>query len=348
MYSIFEIERKVVDAGICTNCGACQGMCPYWKSHEGRTFVDYDCDRKEGRCKYFCPRMPADLDALREKLFGSDGCEIIPEIGPFRALYLSRAADPEIRKNAQHGGTMTALVEFALAEGFIDAAVLSKAGKADGPLDPAGFLATSPADVRSCGGSSFQIPPTLAVLNEALAADEYKKIGVVGTPCKALAVAKMKAKPYADNDNHADNIGTVFGLFCGWGLDWKGLAALGDAGHVDILPSKYHRMDMDDRQVDLDEVLPLVRNACKYCDDMTAEFADLSVGGARSSEGWDVDQGWNQLIVRTEKGQKLVDLAREKGVLEFREFGDEEAAAAAMDKLMRASASKRAKALSIE
>ena len=107
-------------------------------------------------------------------------------------------------------------------------------------------------------------------------------------------------------------------------------------------------MDMDDRQVDLDEVLPLVRNACKYCDDMTAEFADLSVGGARSSEGWDVDQGWNQLIVRTEKGQKLVELAREKGVLEFREFGDEEAAAAAMDKLMRASASKRVKALSIE
>ncbi|MBQ3434618.1 MAG: hypothetical protein IJG24_06200, partial [Selenomonadaceae bacterium] len=181
--------------------------------------------------------------AERDKLFGKDGCEIIPELGPFRALYLTRAADPEIRKNAQHGGTMTALVEFALSEGFIDAAVLSKASKADGTLDPAGCLVTDLAEVRNCSGSSFQIPPTLAVLNEALAADEYKQIGVVGTPCKALAVAKMKAKPYADNDNHADNIGMVFGLFCGWGLDWKGLAALGDAGHVDILPSKFHRMD---------------------------------------------------------------------------------------------------------
>ena len=80
MYSILELERKVVETGICTNCGACQGMCPYWKSCEGRTFVDYDCDRKEGRCKYFCPRMPADLDALRDKFFGKDGCEIIPEI----------------------------------------------------------------------------------------------------------------------------------------------------------------------------------------------------------------------------------------------------------------------------
>ena len=342
MYSILELEKRVVDTGICTNCGACQGMCPYWKSWEGRTFVDYDCDRKEGRCKYFCPRMPADLDELRDKLYGKDGCEIIPEIGPFRALYLTRAADPDIRKGSQHGGTMTALVELALAEGFIDAAVLSKA---EGTLDPKGVLVTEPSQVRDCSGSSFQIPPTLAVLNEALAEDEYKNIGVVGTPCKALAVAKMKAKPYADNDNHADNIGMVFGLFCGWGLDWKGLAALGDADHVDILPSKYHCMEMDERKVDLDDVLPLVRNACKYCDDMTAEFADLSVGGARSSDGWDVDKGWNQLIVRTEKAAQLVELAREKGVLEFKDFGGEEAETAALDKIIRASASKRAKAL---
>ena len=190
MYSILELEKRVVDTGICTNCGACQGMCPYWKSWEGRTFVDYDCDRKEGRCKYFCPRMPADLDELRDKLYGKDGCEIIPEIGPFRALYLTRAADPDIRKGSQHGGTMTALVELALAEGFIDAAVLSKA---EGTLDPKGVLVTEPSQVRDCSGSSFQIPPTLAVLNEALAEDEYKNIGVVGTPCKALAEDESEA-----------------------------------------------------------------------------------------------------------------------------------------------------------
>lgn len=361
MLSILEVERRVVKTDLCTNCGACQGMCPYWKSCEGRTFVDYDCDRREGRCKYFCPRMPADLGALRDKFFGSngsseaegaDGCEIIQEIGPFRALYLTRAADTDIRAKAQHGGTMTALVELALAEGFIDAAVLSRPGVQDaegslgsGTLNPAGCLVTDPADVRRCGGSSFQIPPTLAVLNEALAENVYKKIGVVGTPCKTLAVYKMMAKPFADNENNADNIGMVFGLFCGWGLDWKGMEALGDANHVDILPSKYHRMDMDDRQVDLDDVLPLVRKNCEYCHDMTAEFADLSVGGARSSDGWDVDKGWNQLIVRSEKGAKLVELAREKGILEFRDFGGKEAETAALAKLKTASMSKKAKAL---
>lgn len=218
MLSILELERKVVKTELCTNCGACQGMCPYWKSCEGRTFVDYDCDRKEGRCKYFCPRMPTDLEALREKFFGNEDCEMTSEIGPFRKLYLTRAADESIRAGAQHGGTVTALVQLALKEGFIDAAVLSKAGETgEGTLNPAGVLATDPEDVRRCSGSSFQIPPTLAVLNNALAEDKYKKIGVVGTPCKTLAVYKMKDKPFEDNDNNADNIGMVFGLFCGWG-----------------------------------------------------------------------------------------------------------------------------------
>ena len=92
---------------------------------------------------------------------------------------------------------------------------------------------------------------------------------------------------------------------------------------MDIPPSKYHSLDLREDgktvSVNLDEVLPLVRSGCRYCTDMTAEFADLSVGGARSADGWDVDKGWNQVIVRTEKGQKLLDLAREKGVLEFKE-----------------------------
>ena len=342
MLSILELERKVVKTDLCTNCGSCQGMCPYWKSFKGRTFVDYECDRKEGRCKNFCPRMPADLDALREKFFAGEN--YIPEIGPFRGLYLTKAADPAIKAKAQHGGTMTALVKLALEEGFIDAAVLSKAEKEDGTLNPEGCLVTDPADVVKCSGSSFQIPPTMATLNEALAENEYKNIGVVGTACKALAAYKMKSKPFEENDNNADNIGMVFGLFCGWGLDWKGMDKLGDASHVDILPSKFHRMDMDDKQVDLDEVLPLVRENCKYCYDMTAEFSDLSVGGARSAEGWDVDKDWNQVIVRTEKGEKLLKLAIEKGVLEVRDFGGN-GVEGALDKLKAASESKKAKAV---
>jgi coenzyme F420 hydrogenase subunit beta len=286
--------------------------------------------------------MPTDRLALQKKFFSEDS--LTAEIGPFRGLYLTRATDDKIRENAQHGGTMTALLELAINEGFIDSAVLTRS---KGGLDAEGVLATTAEEIRACSGSSFQIPPTLAVLNKTLNEDVYHKIGVVGTPCKTLAVYKMKAKPVADNDNHIDNVGMVFGLFCGWGLEWKDIhnltakyAVPEKVSHMDIPPSKYHslvlREDGKEISVNLDEVTPIVRPACHACIDMTAEFSDLSVGGARSADGWDVDKGWNQVIVRTEKGEQLINLAREKGILEFKDVPE-----TGLDKIKNASLGKK-------
>ena len=345
MLSTFALDSQVLQKDLCTSCGACQGMCPYWGFWQGRTIWRFDCDRKEGRCQAFCPRMPYDKEALREKFFGDTACD--PDIGPCRGLYLVRSADPADREGAQHGGTVTALLKLALSEGMIDAAVLNRMNGED----PEGFLAVTAGDIMACRGSSFRIAPTLAKLNEALKADEYKKIAVVGTACKALAAYKMLNKPFPDRDNNADNIALVIGLFCGWGLDWEGLKALAakyvpleEIAHMDIPPSKYHSLvirakDGREVSVDLDEVTPLVRPACKACDDMTAEFADISVGSGRSADGWEVDKGWNELVVRSGKGEKLLQLAREKGVLEFKELPE-----GAMAKLKRAAAGKRAKA----
>ena len=342
MLSTIALDTQVLRPGLCTGCGACQGLCPYWGSVDGRTVCFFDCERTDGRCQRFCPRMPTDLDALRKQFFPEE--TILPEIGPFLGLYLTRAADESIRSKAQHGGSMTALVELALKEGFIDAAALTRS---QGGLNPEGVLAVTAEEVRACSGSSFQVPPTLAVLNKALKEDRFHSIGVVGTPCKTLAVYKMKANPLPENDNHAGNIGMVFGLFCGWGLDWDGLNDLAlkhadptKVSHVDIPPSKYHSLELrtgaETVSVNLDEVTPLVRSGCHYCTDMTAEFADLSVGGARSADGWDVDRKWNQVIVRSEKGEQLLKTAREKGVLEFKEVPE-----SGLEKLKGASMGKR-------
>jgi len=343
MLSSYALDSQVIQKDLCTGCGACQGLCNYWGSCRGRTIGYYDCERSDGRCQRFCPRMPTDLDALRKKAF-PDG-KIVPEIGPFRALYLARAADPAIRGGAQHGGVVTALTELALREGFIDGAVLTRAKDT---LDPDGVVVTDPAEVRACSGSSFQIPPTLAALNRALREDTLHKLGVVGTPCKTLAVYKMRHEGLPENDNHAGSIRLVIGLFCGWGLDWDGMEALtkraaaSGAAHVDIPPSKYHSIEFAPRgggdavSVNLDEVLPLVRPACRACADMTAEFADLSVGGARSADGWEVDKKWNQIIVRSKTGEELLELARARGVLEFKDAPD-----TALEKLKGASMGKK-------
>ena len=63
MLSTIALDTQVIKPGLCTGCGACQGMCPYWDSVEGRTLCYFDCERRSGRCQSFCPRMPVDLDA---------------------------------------------------------------------------------------------------------------------------------------------------------------------------------------------------------------------------------------------------------------------------------------------
>jgi len=139
----------------------------------------------------------------------------------------------------------------------------------------------------------------------------------------------------------------VFGLFCGWGLDWNGLEALVKnyadptaVRRMDIPPSRFHCMTLEGEtgraEISLDEVTPLVRGSCRFCTDMTAEFSDLSVGGARSGDGWETDKGWNQVVTRTDKGAALLELARAKGVLEFREVPE-----ANLEKLKKASLGKK-------
>jgi len=341
-----ELTAEVIETGLCTNCGACQGLCPYWLSNRGRTYKFFSCSRESGQCYAFCPRTLTDMEKLRLEFF--DRNDIVQEIGPFRGLYITRAADKDIRANSQHGGTVTALVELAMKEGFLDAAVMTHSG---GGLSPTGMLVFRPGDVRQCSGSSFQIPPTLAVLNEALREGKYRKIGVVGTPCKTLAVYKMKKMFLDGNDRRADSIGIVFGLFCGWGIGWEGLEKLVKTKicseklkRIDIPPSKYQIMELctgDGRiEIPLDEVYPIVRDSCRYCIDMTAEFSDLSVGGARSSAGWDFDRGWNQVIVRSKKGEELLKIAIKKGVLEYREIEPED-----LEKLRKASVNKKKNAI---
>jgi coenzyme F420 hydrogenase subunit beta len=143
----------------------------------------------------------------------------------------------------------------------------------------------------------------------------------------------------------------VIGLFCGWALSWRDLTAVvqektepsGVTG-MDIPPSRYHTLELYTAggtiPVSLDEVTPCVRPACRSCGDMTAEFSDLSVGSARLPEGWQEARGWNQVIVRTPLGGELLELARRRGVLEFRDVP-----AGNWDKLKAAALAKKQAAL---
>jgi len=341
-----ELLERVIDTGLCTNCGACVNLCPYAASWHDKTIMIHRCDRKEGRCYAFCPRTPVSLDVLRQALF--DPKDVIPELGPVKGFYMTRAASEGMRRSAQHGGTVTTLLTVALQEGLIDGAIIAEEG--DDGL-PHGVWVSTPAEIQKRGKSKFVVSPTVATFNEVAKEHRYEKIGVVATPCQALAFAKMRLKPIPTEDNHIDKLRLVIGLFCGWALSWRELRRLlkektggRSIEGLDIPPSQYHIMEVTTQngtiQISLDEVMPTVKKACQYCFDMTAEFSDISVGAGRSPEGWQAARSWNQVIVRSQIGQDLIELARSRGLLEFRDVPEGN-----LERLKKASMNKKGAAV---
>jgi len=340
-----ELRQEVIESGLCTNCGACVNLCPYQAAYQDNLIIIDPCDRQQGRCYAFCPRTFTDLASLRSLIFPNE--EFTPELGPLKGFYLTRAADPEIRGQAQHGGTVTVLLSLALKERLIETAIVTQ--EVDTFL-PMGIAVNNSLEIQKAARSKFVASPNLAAFNQ-LAKSPIQKIGLVTTPCQTLALAKMRAKNYESKNYHIDKLNLVIGLFCGWALSWRELKEIikqkvGDKKIIglDIPPSKYQSMEVHTDQgiseVPLEEVLPAVRSSCRYCLDMTAEFSDISVGSARLPEGWDVARGWNQVIVRTKKGKELLNLAKSRRLLEFREMPPGN-----LEKLKKASANKKRAAL---
>jgi len=289
-------------------------MCPYLVAYRGRIVALDDCDLRQGRCYVFCPRTSLDLDLLSQTVFGVPYAA--DELGTVQEIAMARARDEGIRSKAQFGGTVTALASFALEQGLIDSAVLTAS---DENILPSGTLAGSTAQVRDCAGSNFVAAPTLAAFNRESEKDA-QNIGVVAIPCQALALAKMRASPL-ENRNNIDKLKLVIGLFCTWALRYEELARfladkvpLNQIVKFDIPPppANLFQVFTDSGRVDisLDDVRPFVRPTCDVCMDLTAEFADVSVGAAEGAEGW------NTLIVRSDAGRELVEAARAKGVIE--------------------------------
>jgi coenzyme F420 hydrogenase subunit beta len=310
------LEEKVLNQGLCAACGACLSLCPYLRSWKGRVVKLDDCNLEEGRCFAYCPRTEVDLDKVYQGVFGKSYEEI--ELGPFRRLMMARAKDSLWRKKAQTGGVVSVLIDFALREKMIQAAVLTPR---DGDLLPQGKIIKGRREILGCAGSSYVSGPTLEALNKGPWKGE-ERIGIVGLPCQVLALARMRTS-VLEKRTPIDRIDIVIGLFCTWALDYKPFMAFlrertgGSAiKKLDITPPPERILEVTGdgplHRIPVDEIRPFIRPSCKVCLDMTAELSDISIGTVEGKKSW------NTVIVRTEMGEKLLIEAKKAGLIETR------------------------------
>jgi len=317
-----ELFEEVIYQGLCTGCGACITGCPYIVAHEGRIILLDKCTVVEAECYKHCPRTYTDMNAMSQKVFGVPYS--VSEVGVTLDVYMARTKDRGIKEKGQDGGTTTTLLALALQEGMIDVVVCTKM---DEEKVPRGYLARNRKELLQCAGTSYEASFALESYRR-IPKDSTEKMGVVGLGCQLEALSKIKQYPPENNVN-PDNITVTVGLFCGWALSphlfhpfLKENYELSQVVRFDIPHTPHYTFDVHTKNgvksVSLDEIRPYINPACQYCWDMTAEFSDISVGSAGSAF-----PGWNTVVVRTQIGASLMELAKGKGILETQALPDQ-------------------------
>ena len=313
-----ELEKEVIKADLCTLCGACVGLCPYFRTYKGKVVLIDHCNLSQGRCYAFCPRTPSNLEGVNQITFGSP----YPgdALGTHRQVVMAKSLDKAILSKGQYGGVTSTLVALALKKKMLDAAVLTKRGK---ELLSSGTLARNKREILACAGSNYVASPTLEAFNKNVQ-DSFENMAAVGIPCQVLALGKMRVNPL-ENKNNIGKLGLVIGLFCTWALSYKEFLnflkkdiPVDKIGKMDIPPPPANIFQVELPQgmksISLDHVRKFVRPTCTVCLDMTAEFSDLSIGAVEGISGW------NTVILRTAKGQELLEEARRARVIEVAEM----------------------------
>ena len=337
VYGSVELLEDVHKRDLCIGCGACVDLCPYFKNYRGKTSQLFPCSLEQGRCFGYCPKVEVDLNELSQKIWhvDYDGSPL----GPYRKVLTSRAGIQMKRGAFQAGGTVSAVMAFALKNKLIDAAALTDRQG----LTPVARLVTDWKKVAGCALSKFMASPTLSALNMGVR-EGYNRLGVVGTPCQMTAVAQMRSNPLGKQE-HDVPVALAVGLFCNWSVDTRQLMDLlaqrldiSKIRSMDIPPPPANIMtlatDNGSVEVSLSDIKPLIPHTCFVCLDMTSEFADLAVG---MYEG---RSGWNTLIIRSERGAEIVDQASRENFIETEEFPAEN-----LEHLSKAAAEKKERSL---
>lgn len=312
-----ELSEQVLDRDLCTVCGACVGVCPYLKVHMGKLAKIFDCDLEQGRCYAHCPKTEVDFEQLAQSYFQQtyNG----EPLGIYRRITAAKAGDRTGAGDFQNGGTVTSLMTCAMAGGQIEGAVLTDSKG----VIPEPKLVTKPEDIIKCTGTRYMAAPSVSCLNQA-AAEGKTKLGFVGTACQLTGVAQMRQNPLK-RDDFVDPVGLTVGLFCTWALDTRQLRDfLQERVDMDAItgmdvpppPAEIFVIKTGEKTVEipLDEIRAMVPRGCSVCPDMTAEWADVSVGAFEGKSDW------NTLIIRTEKGEQLVEKAVAEGYLVLDDF----------------------------
>jgi len=311
----------MVEAGLCIGCGACVA------GGNGRMAFDrygqlqpQDAARPKDFEK-LCPFSPfaADEDTIAGKRFAA-ASRRDSRVGHFEAAYVGHVAEGTYRAQGSSGGMVTWVAGELLARGLVDGVAHVAA---TGPQPDGGFFGyriSRSLEELQAGAKSRYHPIELSGVIDAIRA-EPGRYAVVGIPCFIKAVHLLRAA----DEVLADRIVFTLGLFCGhmkslrmvesfaWqmGVPLDAVAGLDYRLKIPDRPANWYRahLMLEDggtvardwwHLADGDWGAGFFQNpACNFCDDVTAETADIAFGDAWVEPYASDGNGTNVVIARS-------------------------------------------------
>jgi coenzyme F420 hydrogenase subunit beta len=342
-----ELYEEVITSGLCTGCAGCVISCPhdvigydhaqggYRPFHLEDELGPSDCVHGQKgctTCTRACPRFRAWEPEANEHLFGHDRD---PEevAGIYSDILLTRATDEMVHRMGQDGGLVSAILIWAMDEGYIEGALTSFLDGEAGDWKAIPGVATNRDEVLASAGSRYTYSANTLAIDQALERG-LTKLALVGMSCQSSVPPVMwhrKAgkisKPIVFN----------IGLLCSktfddaifeelfwakYGLDKRDIVKMNIKGVFQIW-----MRNGDYHEINLKECHAWTREGCNHCPDFAAEHADISCGGIGEHNDWTLT------IVRTELGREIITRMIADGSIEARPGDSDPGAIALMRKL---------------
>jgi coenzyme F420 hydrogenase subunit beta len=342
-----ELYAEVVTSGLCTGCAGCVVICPhdvlgyndldgvYKPFHlEEELGLDNCVHGEKGctSCTRACPRFRAWEPEVDQFMFGRT--RTTEEVdGIYKDVILARASDKMVHELGQDGGLVSAILIWAMENGYIDAALVSYLEGDGSTWKAKPGVARTREEILAAAGSRYTYSANTIAYADAVAMGA-EKICLVGMGCQT-------SSPPAMNMRKGGKVGRRFalniGLLCSKTFD--------DAIFDELFDAKYglKRADIkkmnikgvfqiwmkngDYHEIPLKECHQWTREGCNLCPDFAAEHADISTGGIGKYNDWTLT------VVRTDLGREIMIKMLEQGVIYGRPGDDDPAAIDLMRKL---------------
>lgn len=348
--SCSKVVESVVSKGLCIGCGLCVSQCANnalkMKINESGFFEvaavkACNCD---GNCLAVCPFNPSPNDSIRtedeiSQLFLKNAKNYHPKMGRYINTYAGYSVDH--RLSSSSGGIATYLLTELLDTREIDHIISVKESKKPNVHYEYAISSTKEELLKAAKTKYF--PVTLdSVFQQVKNLDG--KVAIVGVACfiKGIRLAQ------ASDPILKDKIKFLVGIICG-GIKSRFFTEY-LASKSGVLPSEYSKPKFRIKDVnstasdysfgclDKSRDQKIIKmwtvgdmwgtglfkaNACDFCDDVTTELADISLGDAWLEPFYKDGKGTNVIVTRSVLAEKIIQDGIKSGRLKVADLSIE-------------------------